>query len=87
MCYKCGLHSEDRNKIRALIKTAGSVIGVTPDSLDEIVEEVRKLVRVMQSLDHPINRVFVELRSSFAQTISALMLFREVRRILFYLPH
>lgn len=31
VCYKCGLRSEDRNKISELIKMAGSVIGVTSD--------------------------------------------------------
>lgn len=65
VCCGCGLHSEERNTIYKLIMKSGSIIGVTPESLDVVLEQRvgRKVKSIKQNGDHPMC-VVSELESS-----------------------
>lgn len=68
---ECNLSWEDRNKINKLIRKAGSIIGLTPDLLEMIMEQSmgRKLKIIMQNEDHPMYYVSCELKSSFSNRL------------------
>lgn len=62
------ISAEDRNRINKLIKKAGSVIVLSLDSVDTILDKrMRTKVRtVLSSKDHPLHSVFNGLKSSFS---------------------
>lgn len=65
-CRGCGISSVDRNSINKLIGKAGSIIGLTPDSLKVIIQQRtgRKLKSVKENENHP-----VFLASSFSERL------------------
>ncbi len=61
VCWGGSLTWEDRNRINKLIKKAGSVIGMSPASLEVITEQRtrRKLRAILSEDDHPLHSFFV----------------------------
>ena len=61
VCWGGSLTVEDRNRVNKLIKKAGSIIGMSPDSLEVITEQRtrRKLRTVLSHDDHPLHCTFV----------------------------
>ena len=71
VCWGNGLKIEDKNKINKLIRKAGSIIGVMPDSLEMILDQRmgQKLRRIMNNVNHPMQTVFNALKSSFSDRL------------------
>lgn len=71
LCWGGSISMDDSNRINKLIKKAGSVIGVTPDSLEVIVERrTRSKLKTILLFDgHPLHNVFKGLRSSFSERL------------------
>ncbi|KAF7669621.1 hypothetical protein LDENG_00166780 [Lucifuga dentata] len=60
LCWDSTITLEDRNRINELIKKAGSVIGMSPDSLEVILQKrtKAKLYTVLKHKDYPLYNVF-----------------------------
>lgn len=70
LCWGGSLSVDDKNRINKLIKRAGSVIGLIPDSLEVIVEKrMRSKLKIMFFEGHPLHSVFNGLRSSFSERL------------------
>ena len=65
LCWGGSITVEDKTRINKLIKKAGSVISMTPDSLEGTLEKRigAKLQMVMFYEGHPLYGVFNALRS------------------------
>lgn len=68
LCWGGSMTAEDRNRINKLIKKAGSVVGLSLDSVDIILNKrmTTKLRTVLSLTDHPLRSIFNELKSSFS---------------------
>ena len=72
VCWGCCLDSSETkggktnsDKINKIIRKAGSVIGMSPDSLETVTELRigRKLKCILDNTEHPLNTVFDNLKS------------------------
>ena len=68
LCWGGSITVADKNRINKLIKKAGSVIGLPPDSLEiTLAKRTRtKLNTILSFEGHPLYKVFDALRSSFS---------------------
>ena len=72
----CGLSSEGWNRINKLIGK-GSIIGMTRDSLDVVLEQwVGRKPGILQNVDHPMYSVVCELKSSSERFRKSLLSFQ-----------
>lgn len=62
---------EDRNRINKLIKKSSSIIGLSLDSMDIILDKrMRAKVQTVLALkDHPLHSIFSGLKSSFSERL------------------
>lgn len=77
--------AEDRNRINTLIKKAGSVIGLTPDTVETIAEQRSrgKIWSVFSWVVHSLHSIFTKLLLSKCSTERIRMYFVPVAIRLF----
>ena len=68
LCWGGSITVADKNRINKMIKKAGSVIGLPPDSLETTITKRtrRKLNTILSFEGHPLYSVFNAQRSSFS---------------------
>ncbi len=71
---------EDEIGLIKMIRTAGSIIGFIPDSLEVIVEKRTRaeFFFIFKSEGHPINYIFSRLKSQFRETGNASVFYRTI---------
>ncbi|XP_078802203.1 uncharacterized protein LOC144991899 [Oryzias latipes] len=71
VCWGAGIKAKDANRLNKLIRKAGSVIGLKPAKLEEVVGDrlLAKLGTIMDNPSHPLFREVDNLRSSFSGRI------------------
>ena len=57
VCWGNSIRASDTNRLNKLIKKAGSVIGLKPDTFEAVVERrtLNKLLSIMDNPDHPLH--------------------------------
>ena len=71
VCWGSSIRASDTNRLNKLIKKAGSVIGVKPDTFEAVVERrtLNKLLSIMDNPDHPLHHTLDRQRSSFSNRL------------------
>ena len=67
VCWGNSINVDDQNRIKKLLKKAGSIIGITPASLEAVMEirTKRKLDAILTNTENPLYGIMNGLRSEF----------------------
>ena len=68
VCWGNSITVDDRNRIKKLLKKAGSIIGIAPESLETTMGKrmEKKLDAIFNNNEHPLYGVMISLRSNFS---------------------
>ena len=68
VCWGNSINVDDKNRIKKLLKKAGSIIGITPASLEAVMEirTKRKLDAILTNTENPLYGIMNGLRSKFS---------------------
>ena len=71
VCWGSSIGASDTNRLKKLIRKAGSVIGCKQDTLESVVERrtLKKPLSIMDNPLHPLHHTLVRQRSTFSKRL------------------
>ena len=71
ICWGSGIRTRDLKRINKLIKKAGSVLGVTLEPLELIIQKrmLHKLMKIMEDSSHPLHNTVKKQQSVFSERL------------------
>ena len=71
VCWGGGARKRDMDRLNRLVRRAGSVVGLSLDSVDTILESrtMSKVKAIMNNTSHPLHTTFSQQRSTFSSRL------------------
>ena len=71
ICWGSSIRTRDLKRINKLIRKAGSVLGVTLEPLELIVQKrmLHKLMKMMKDSSHPLHQTVIKQKSVFSERL------------------